>query len=310
MREPDGEFSSNAGGVILFITLSTTWLGASNAIREVVRERAIVRWEAASGLSPRAYVTSKFVALGSVVAVQATLITYLATIRQHSTGRVALMGIATLAGLAATALGLALSSAAKSSDRATALLPVTLVMQLVLAGESAANAKLPLLHEARWLVGTRWAMEAMVAALHGATAQLTTAVAMLTGLTVAGVVTAMLFVARATRPAVGRRNVGRTSTTTRLAMGACATAVVLSVSAGGAGVLALMHRPAATALRAPVTTPKANTTASTTPTTAAAMVPVTTPPVTAPPVTAAPVRHALVSNWFQLLNPFAPKVNN
>ena len=61
--ETDGEFSSKAGVVILFIVLSATWLGVSNAIREVVRERAIVQWEAASGLSPRAYITSKFMAL-------------------------------------------------------------------------------------------------------------------------------------------------------------------------------------------------------------------------------------------------------
>jgi ABC-type multidrug transport system ATPase subunit len=359
--EADGEFSSKAGVVILFVTLSTTWLGVANAIREVVRERAIVRWEAASGLSPRAYIASKFVALGSLVTVQAALITFLATARQHSNDRFTLVAIAALAGLAATALGLALSSAATSSDRATALLPVTLVVQLVLAGEWAANVNVPLLHEARWLVGTRWSMEAMVATLHGDTAQFSTAIAMLSALTVSGVIAATVLVTRATRPAVATHHIVRTPMTTRIAIGACATAVVLSVGAGGAGVLALMNRPGPVALPTHAsTTPQANGTVSTTPTTAVATVPVTAPPVAAPPVTAAPVRHAattrtttpeidqiaadpqivvpmpeatpptllapsdpqatpataqpkkngLLTGWFQLFNPFAPKVNN
>src|SRR5207253_8222591 len=185
-----------AGVVILFIVLSATWLGVSNAIREVVRERAIVQWEAASGLSPRAYITSKFMALGSLVTLQSVLIAFLATARQHSAGRLELIAIAALAGIAATALGLALSSSATSSDRATAMLPVTLVMQLVLAGEWAANANVPLLHDARWLVGTRWAMEGMVGVLNGATGQLVHAVIALAVLTAVGVVAAVRFVAR------------------------------------------------------------------------------------------------------------------
>jgi ABC-type multidrug transport system ATPase subunit len=289
--ESDGEFSSKAGIVILFIVLSATWIGVSNAIREVVRERAIVQWEAASGLSPRAYITSKFLALGSLVTAQSVLIGFLATARQHANDRYELIAIAALAGLAATALGLALSSLAASSDRATALLPVTLVMQLVLAGEWAANANVPLLHDARWLVGTRWAMEGMVGILNGATGQLVHAVISLGVLTALGVIAATKLVARTVRPAIApgpRRSYRRP-----LTVAASAVAVSLTVGAGGTGVFAILGGSSAVVV---ASAPAPKHTTPSTPTTVAASAPVTTPPpVTAPPVTTPPVKRTVTT---------------
>jgi energy-coupling factor transporter ATP-binding protein EcfA2 len=300
VADHDGQFGSKAGIVLLFIVLSTTWLGVSNAIREVVRERNIVTWEAGAGLSARAYIASKFAALGSLVVAQATLITFLATARQHVTGhgivfgsaRVEMIAIAALAGVAATALGLALSSSATSPDRATALLPVTLVMQLVLAGEWAANAHMPLLHEARWVVGTRWAMEAMAATLNGSTAQFTTAIVLLAGIAAVSVAGAVVFVGRAMRPA--RRPLHLVlprAGMARVAAVASMAAVGLSITAGGAGVLALTQPTTTRVAASHQAAAPVHHTAATTPATQPV---VAAPAVTTPPVTAAPapvVKH-------------------
>ncbi len=246
---------------MLFIVLSVTWLGVSNAIRDIVRERTILKWEGASGLSPRAYVASKAVALGGIAAAQAAVITFLATARQATGVRAELIGIAVLAGIAATALGLVVSSAATSADRATALLPITLVLQLVLPGEWAASAELPLLHEARFLVGTRWAMEAMAGSLQVRPEQFWSAVAALGALTTAALVAAAMLVARTVRPARPVRTTRRhlrelasklvvTGPVRSPVAWLSGVAVLLTASAGGAGVLAVVHhgdQPASTA---------------------------------------------------------------
>jgi hypothetical protein len=260
----------------------------SNAIREVVRERAIVKWEGASGLSPRAYVASKVFGLGAIAVVQAAFITFVATARQGAPGRAQLMVIAALAALAATVLGLALSAAVKSSDRATALLPVTLVLQLVLAGEWAANAQVPFLHQTRWIVGTRWAMEAMAGSLQGNTGQFWTAIGALVALLSAGVVATTVFVRRTIRPARHAALRWPRVPTGRLVAVASACAVVLSVSAGGAGVLALSHGGDATTSTPLVAA--APVTRRVTPVTTPTSIPAPVVAVTTPPVTAAPVR--------------------
>ena len=228
-----GEFGSRAGIVLLILVLSSTWLGVSNAIRDVVRERAIVKWEAASGLSPRAYIASKFVWLGGLAITQSVIITFIATLRQAAPDRLALIAIAALGGLAASTLGLALSAIATSPDRAGALLPVTLVVQLALASEAAAKTPVPLMQAARSLIGTRWTMEAMAAALQGDASRIRFAVGMLVALTLAALGVALFFVARTVRPTFPR--LGKP----RVALIALVSVVGLSVTASGAGVYAM-----------------------------------------------------------------------
>ena len=237
MPSVQGEFGSRAGIVLLIIVLSSTWLAVANAIRDVVRERAIVKWEAASGLSPRAYIASKFVWLGGIAVTQSAIITFLATARQAAPGRIELVAIAALGALAASTLGLALSAMATSSERAAALLPVTLVVQLVLASEAAAKAPGPLMRAARSLTGTRWTMEAMAGALRGDSSQLRLALGSLVALILAALGMALFFVARSVRPASPR--VAASFRTKRVV--AVAVGSVLLVTAG-AGAYTTVHR--------------------------------------------------------------------
>src|SRR5262249_48396934 len=143
--------------------------------REIVKERHIVRREVDAGLSPSAYVASKAIVLGAVTMVQTTVLALVACASQHPPAPGALLGFTTLelalagalAGLAATALGLALSSLATSPDRALALLPMTLVTELVLAGPWASHLTAPGLHLLRDLTGAHWGSSAIVATVLG-----------------------------------------------------------------------------------------------------------------------------------------------
>ena len=130
-----GHATDAAETVAMFVAMSATWLGASNAVREIVKERHILRREVDAGLFPSAYVASKAIVLGLVTMAQTTVLTLIACASQHpsasgallGSGRVELAVVGALVGLAGTALGLLLSALATSPDKALALLPMTLV---------------------------------------------------------------------------------------------------------------------------------------------------------------------------------------
>jgi ABC transport system ATP-binding/permease protein len=157
---------SQAGLVLLVIALGITWLGMSNAIREIPKERALYRRERAAGLSISAYLASKVTVLGLVVSVQAAVLLALATARQHGPDHAAATGwpfgelliVGALTGLAATTIGLLVSVLAKTQDRATTLLPVVLIFELVLAlgGIFPNVADTPVVSQLTYVDGARW----------------------------------------------------------------------------------------------------------------------------------------------------------
>ncbi len=303
-----GGFGPHAAIVVMFVVLSTTWLGVTNAVREIVKERSIVKSEAGAGLSPAAYVIAKAISLGGITMAQSALIAFIGTARQGGPSHGLLLGsarfelvvIAALAGFAASALGLAISATAKSADKALAVLPMTLVLQLVLAGEWAQDARMPLISQVRSLVGARWGMEAMQGSLSGNGAQTWTALAAMSALAIGALALTGLRVAQATSPVRTRTRlqvsmprlprIPRVSTRLLAGFGTAA-AVTMSLAAGGTGVMALAHghgsAPKHLAAAVSDTTPTTAkpvapivvNTPETTPTTAAAQTPVTQPPV-------------------------------
>jgi ABC transport system ATP-binding/permease protein len=152
-------------GVFLLwlLVAGASWLGVSNASREIVKELPIYRRERAVGLSPGAYLASKVVVLGVITVIQCAVMTGLAIARQDvgSIENVAAIQQAypvvyvgqsefgkgavlpsksaelvldvMLGGLAAMALGLLVSSLTKTSDQALVLIPILLVALLVLS---------------------------------------------------------------------------------------------------------------------------------------------------------------------------------
>jgi ABC transport system ATP-binding/permease protein len=159
-----------AGLVLLVVMLSTTWLGASNAIREIVKERAIVQRERAIGMLPSAYVASKAFVLSALTIVQTLILVPIALAREGGPDSGSLLGwplaelvvAAGLAGLAGMALGLLISSLSRTADRAMTILPIALIVQLLLAmgGLFPDLIDKPVLKQASYVAGTQWAFSA------------------------------------------------------------------------------------------------------------------------------------------------------
>lgn len=159
----DGTMRSEAGNALMAMVLGMIYLGASNAVREIVKERNILRREQNFGLSTLGYVTSKLVVLGAVTIAQAGLLVIAGTLRQGGLGssvtpapaHVELFVVVAICGMSALALGLAISAAVSSADKAMTLLPVALFAQFLLAGlvfplENAAINIASALTSARW----------------------------------------------------------------------------------------------------------------------------------------------------------------
>lgn len=161
--------------VTVFLTISATWLGTANAVREIVKERAILARERSAGLSLNAYVASKAVVLGSLTLVQGCLLTAIACARQlppaHgaviSWGLGELMVTTALTGLAAVGLGLLVSALVKTPDKAMTVLPLVLVAELVLSGAWGSVTSIPGMSQLSGLTGAHWGVKAIEATLTG-----------------------------------------------------------------------------------------------------------------------------------------------
>ncbi|MGH9157100.1 MAG: FHA domain-containing protein [Acidimicrobiales bacterium] len=161
-------FVSQAAVVLLVMALGVTGLGASNAVREIVKELPLFRRERAVGLSVTAYVASKMAVLAPLAAVQGSVIVVLGLARQHGPPDAVALGsptaelaaAAAMGGVAAVALGLLISALSANTDRATTLLPVVLVVQLVLA---MAGVGKPVLEQLSYVSGTQWTLTAAAA---------------------------------------------------------------------------------------------------------------------------------------------------
>ncbi len=169
---PPGEFRliSQASLVLLVIVLGVTWLGMSNAVREIAKELPLYQRERAAGLSIAAYVASKAFVLGLITAVQAIVLIGLAVALQQGPGGAVLLGwpvgelmvVGVLTGFAAMALGLLISAVTKTSDRATTVLPIVLVFELVLAlgGLFPQIGNKPVLRQLGYISSARWGFAA------------------------------------------------------------------------------------------------------------------------------------------------------
>jgi ABC-type multidrug transport system ATPase subunit len=189
----------NASVLVWLIVVGATWLGTSNAIREIVKEQPIYRRERAIGLSAGAYVLSKVVVLGVVTAIQAVILVPIALISQRipaepptedqvaffmalgmsqaqaeapiaRTGIVLqsqvleLVIVAVLIGIASMAAGLLISAIAGTVDRASTVLPIILVTQIIV---SAPMFTVPgfVLKTAGYLFSAQWGMAAAASTL-------------------------------------------------------------------------------------------------------------------------------------------------
>lgn len=126
----DGKGESDTLDFILAIV--AVWFGCFNGCREVVKERLIFLRERRAGVTVRAYVVSKLLVLAVLAALQCLALLLLVASKVRMDGSLPLMYVGLLSTtLAATALGLLLSSAVHSQNSLIALVPIVLIPQLI-----------------------------------------------------------------------------------------------------------------------------------------------------------------------------------
>ncbi|CAN5896139.1 FHA domain-containing protein [soil metagenome] len=139
----DGLVSGRIEAKKLIFMLATTgvWFGVINSAREICKEANVLRRERLAGLHAGPYVLSKLVVLTLLVLVQsALLVGVVAAVTKMPAHGVLLPPLLeiyvtiALAGVAGIALGLCISAIASSPDKATSLIPIVLVPQVLFAG--------------------------------------------------------------------------------------------------------------------------------------------------------------------------------
>ncbi len=162
------ERTSKGGMALLSVVLGVAYIGASNAARELVKERPMYDREKLFGVSRRAYVGSKFVVLGLLTVLQSICLVVLglgfAGVSSSgvflSPSVVELLGTIVLVGFAALSMGLLLSALSSTTDRATAALPVVLLTMYLLSGGPTNPEKYPVLRELSHVNVAKWGLAA------------------------------------------------------------------------------------------------------------------------------------------------------
>jgi ABC-type multidrug transport system ATPase subunit len=161
--------------VVLFLMATVTaWFGVINAAREIAKETAVFERERLAGLRIGAYVGSKIVILALLVAVQsAVLLTVLATkvdfprsgVRYEA--MLELFGTSFFSALASLCLGLFISAAAKTPDRAISCIPLLLVPQILFSGVLfPLGGRSSVMRMLSWLTISRWSTDAYGITVH------------------------------------------------------------------------------------------------------------------------------------------------
>ncbi|MDA0254117.1 MAG: FHA domain-containing protein [Planctomycetota bacterium] len=165
-HESWADVSQAVATTTFLMALAAIWFGCSNAAREVVAERAILRRERMTGLSLTAYLIAKVVVLAALAGLQCWLLTVIV-----ATGcglRANLWTVWTtllLAANAATAIGLCVSALARSAETAAGILPLVILPMVILGGILLPLPELPApAASLADLMPSRWAFEAVFVA--------------------------------------------------------------------------------------------------------------------------------------------------
>ncbi|MBD0690016.1 FHA domain-containing protein [Streptomyces sp. CBMA123] len=169
----------NAINCLLTLCLGGVLIGSANAVREVVKERAIYQRERVVGLSRSAYLVSKVVVLGLVTAAQSAVLTVVglagvgltAQPRPNAPPPVTsgvllpqlpelILAIALL-GFTSMMLGLVVSAFVGREETTMPLLVLLAIVQVVFSGLMLKLNGVPGLEQFAWLVPSRWGLAAM-----------------------------------------------------------------------------------------------------------------------------------------------------
>jgi len=126
----------NDARTLFIAAVIAMWLGANNAIREIVSERSVYARERLVNLKIPSYVISKFTILSGIGLIQVLLFVAILTFfeRFKAIDFLFVTLILYLTLLAGAATGLFFSALVKSTEKAMSILPLILIPQLLLSG--------------------------------------------------------------------------------------------------------------------------------------------------------------------------------
>ncbi len=163
--------AETALNTLLILCIGGVLIGASNAVRELVKERVIYQRERAVGLSRSAYLTSKMAVLGTITVAQAVVLTLvgLAGVQLAAPGGKGvflppLMEITlavALLSFTAMMLGLLISALVPKEEVTMPLLVLLVIVQVVFCGTLLKLYGVPVLEQLAWFAPSRWGMGAM-----------------------------------------------------------------------------------------------------------------------------------------------------
>lgn len=152
--------------LLFALSCSAFWVGMLNAIQEICKERSIMKREYMTGLSLTSYICSKIIVLGTMCLIQSIMIVSVFALLVGLPDEGVLMSpfleilISTfITAVAATAMGLFVSSLFNNADRAMTVAPILLMPQILFSGLlfklSGATEVIS------WFALCRWGMEGL-----------------------------------------------------------------------------------------------------------------------------------------------------
>jgi len=149
---------------IFLVCISAIWFGCSNAAREVVSEWAIYHRERMVNLKIPSYVASKLAVLGGLCFIQcAVLVIIIHGGIGLKVSPLLMIAVLTLASFVGLALGLTVSSLARTSEVAIGLIPVILIPMVIFGGLlSTLHLEEGAVSHVNDPIVSRWAFEALL----------------------------------------------------------------------------------------------------------------------------------------------------
>ena len=127
--------------LLFAMSCSAFWVGILNSIQEICKERTILKREYMTGLRLDCYIFSKTLVMGLMCAIQSFLLTsvFVLLVGQPSQGIIfgaypEMLLTTFLTALAASSMGIFVSSLFKNADRAMTVAPLLLMPQLLFSG--------------------------------------------------------------------------------------------------------------------------------------------------------------------------------
>lgn len=160
--------------ILFALSCSAFWVGMLNSIQEICKERTILKREYMTGLSLHSYLSSKMIVLGFMCLLQSFMIiaVFAIAVGLPDDGVVLppfweMLITTFLTSLAATSMGLFVSSMFTNADRAMTVAPILLMPQILFSGLAFKLSGIT--EKVSWLAICRWSMEG-----YGSTANLNT----------------------------------------------------------------------------------------------------------------------------------------